>query len=592
MRALPHRIDGDGLRRMCGMENQKLENLLNLAVDATEEERERSEILETGYDPVAREWELIVRYSGDLTPVRALAGQVTELLGGYAVLTIREDRIGRLSELPQIEFVEKPKRLYFQMLDGKRVSCVREAQGARFSLSGKGVLTAIIDSGIDYALPDFRNPDGSTRLRYLWDQTLGKEYTAEQINAALTAPDRTGRLALVPSTDDSGHGTAVTGIAAGNGRGAGEEYQDAYAGVAPESELLVVKLGTPRPDGFPRTTELMRGVDYAVRKAILLGLPLAVNISFGNSYGPHNGQSLLERYLDSVAGMGRTCICVGAGNEGAGAGHASGILTSGGEQQIELAVQERETGLNIQIWKAYTDEMDISLINPSGVRIGPFQDVLGPQRFRVGQTEILLYYGKPGPYSASQEIFIDFLPREVYIAAGLWKLVLRGRKVVEGRYDLWLPAGSVLQEGTGFTRPSVQVTATVPSTAAGVVAVGAYDARNFVYADFSGRGPAVQGGFGETVKPDLAAPGVGVTAPAAGGGYAAVTGTSFAVPFVTGSAALLMEWGIVRGNDPFLYGEKVKAYLQRGAKPLPGFDTYPNNQVGYGALCVRDSLPV
>ena len=97
---------------------------------------------------------------------------------------------------------------------------------------------------------------------------------------------------------------------------------------------------------------------------------------------------------------------------------------------------------------------------------------------------------------------------------------------------------------------------------------------------------------GIAVKPDLAAPGVNISAPAAEGGMAEFTGTSFAVPFVAGGAALLMEWGIVRGNDPYLYGEKIKAYLRRGAKPLPGFTNYPNPQVGYGALCVRNSLPI
>lgn len=177
------------------MENQKLENLLNLAIDASEEERERSQILEVGYNPIDREWDLIIKYSGNLEEVRELASRVTELLSEYAVITIRESLIDRLAELPQVEYVEKPKRLYFQAANGRRVSCIDSVQGTRFELYGQGTLVAVIDSGIDYTLPDFRNADGSTRIRYLWDQSipgeaLGAEYSAEQINEALQAQTR------------------------------------------------------------------------------------------------------------------------------------------------------------------------------------------------------------------------------------------------------------------------------------------------------------------------------------------------------------------------------------------------------------------
>lgn len=549
------------------MNNQKLENLLNLSLDATENEREQSEILDVGYDPIEKEWELIIKYSGDTDVIRPFVVDMTVLLNEYMIVTVRETMIDRLSALPQVEYIEKPKRLYFQIANGKRVSCIDTVQGSRFALSGTGVLIGIIDSGIDYSLDAFRRSDGSTRIRYLWDQTNGNEYISEEINRSLSAESPADRYRIVPSIDSSGHGTAVAGIA---------------ADVAPESELIVVKMGLPRQEGFPRTTELMRGVDYVIRKSIELGMPVAVNISFGNSYGAHNGQSLVERYLDSAAGLGRCCICVGAGNEGVGAGHASGTLRTGEERRTELAVQENEAGLNVQIWKNYTDEMSITLVNPSGVQIGPLQEVLGPQRFRVGQTELLLYYGKPAPYSTRQEIFIDFLAVNDYIASGLWQIILTGNRVVDGRYDLWLPGGGVLNSGTGFTRPSAQVTMTIPATADRVITVGAYDAKTFTYADFSGRGPADENTFWETAKPDLVAPGVAVRSVAAGGGYVEYTGTSFAVPFVTGSAALLMEWGIVKGNDPYLYGEKVKAYLRRGARELPGFAEYPNNQVGYG----------
>ena len=569
--------------------SQKAENLLNLALDATSEEREKSLELEVGYQPSDQEWDLIIKYSGNLEAVREIASSVTELSNEYAILTVPESRIEQLAQIPEIEYIEKPKRLFFEAANGKRVSCILPVQTAPLKLFGAGILTAVIDSGIDYSHPDFRNTDGSTRIRALWDQSiagnppegyfLGTEYTQDQINAALQEPTKVRQEQVVPSRDVSGHGTSVAAIAAGNGRGS---VGGIYAGVAPESELLIVKLGNPRQGGFPRTTELMQGVDYVLRKALEYRMPVAINISFGNTYGSHEGTSLLERYLDDMSNYWKSVICVGSGNEGTSAGHTSGMLKEREEQRVELGVQQREPALNVQLWKSYVDEVDISVIGPSGVRVGPISERLGTQRFRIGGTEILLYYGKPSPYQTNQEIYFDFIPTGSYIDSGVWQIVLTPRKVVTGIYQMWLPSQSVLNQGTAFLNPVSSDTLTIPSTASRVVTVGAYDARSFSYADFSGRGALEKNAEMWVQKPDLAAPGVRVTTAKAGGGYGEYSGTSFAVPFVTGSAALLMEWGIIRGNDPYLYGEKVKAYLRRGARHLPGYERWPNNQLGYG----------
>ncbi len=572
------------------MADQKLENVLNLAIDATEEERDKSLELNVGYNPIDREWDLIVKYSGSLDCVRALGAQVVEMQNEFAIITIRESLVDAMSDCPAVEYVEKPKRLFFQIENGKRASCITPVQRAPLSLTGRGVLVAVIDSGIDYANDVFRNADGTTRIRNLWDQTIpgnppegyviGTEYTREEINEALAASTRQERIQIVPSEDVSGHGTSVAGIAAGNS----QEYQ----GVAFESELLIVKLGIPREEGFPRTTELIQALDYVVRKALEYQMPVAINLSFGNTYGPHDGSSLLERFIEDIANTWKSVICIGTGNEGNAAGHTSGVLVDSEETVIQLAVQENSPSLNVQIWKAYFDLVDISLISPSGVRIGPIQEQLGSQRFTVGNMQILLYYGEPSPFSIDQEIYMDFLPRDTYIDSGVWRIVLTPRDIVNGEYALWLPSQAVLNPGTGFLFPTEERTLTVPSTSYGTIGVGAYNSETFTYADFSGRGPA---GPGRRAKPDIVAPGVDITVPIPGGRFEELSGTSFATPFVTGGAALLMEWGIERGNDPFLYGEKVKAYFQRGARPFVGITEYPSPLVGYGALCVEDSIP-
>lgn len=575
------------------MTSQKIENLLNLALDATETERLRSVNLQVGYNEMTNTWDVIILYSGTLERVSETAESVTPLLKNFAIVRIREENIEKLASLEEVIYIEKPKRLFFEVADGRRVSCIDAVQTPRFRLTGKGVLIGVIDSGIEYANADFRQEDGATRIRFLWDQTvegtppegyrIGSEFSAEQINEALQQPNRTMRLQKVPSVDSSGHGTAVAGVAAGNGRNSGGRYR----GTAPDAELIIVKLGNPGGVGFPRTAELMQAVDYIVQKAEMLQMPVSVNISFGNTYGAHNGTSLPERFLDAAAQIGRTLISVGTGNEGAEAGHTSGFVREGEETSVPLGVQERQGAFSLQIWTDYTDVIGVTIKTPSGERVGPIREVMGAQRFLTGKTEILLYYGEPSPYSGLNEIFLEFLPVDDYVNSGEWNIILVPEQIVTGRFEMWLPASYTLNEGTAFFYPTEELTLTIPSTASRVLTVAAYDADTMSYADFSGRGRKSQ----NNQKPDLAAPGVNVVSVQGEEGYASFTGTSFAAPFASGGAALLMEWGITEKNDLFLYGEKAKAFLRRGARELPGYDSWPNNQLGYGALCIRDSIP-
>lgn len=559
------------------MENQKIENLLNVSIQVSEEERINSAQLSSGVDENNKTWELIVRYTGDLRILQEKypSIQTRPLLNGYAVIIAPQSDIMPISKETMINYVEKPKPFYFQLATSKSAACISYVQQNNSSaLTGKGVITAIIDTGINAANKEFRNADGSTRILNIWDQTTGIEYTKEEIDKAII------ENADIPGRDIIGHGSGVAAIACGN------------SGVAKNADIIVVKLGVAKPDSFPRTTQLMEALDYVVKKAIEYQKPVAINLSFGNNYGDHTGTSLLESYINALADTWKCSICIGGGNEGLGATHTGDVLRDDTEITVELAVSAYETGFSVQIWKDYWDDFRVEIISPDGRNLGQITKNSEVNTIKNRQTKILSFYGEPSPFSIRQEIYLDFQPKENYVDSGIWQFRFIPEKIVNGRFDIWLPSISALNEGTGFTRPDSSFTYTIPSTAKKAISVGVYDARTGIPAAFSGRGYVAQIGGSTLVKPEITAPGVSVRLPSLGNTQlgSTVTGTSYATPFVTGSAALLMEWGIVRGNDTFLYGEKLKAYLINGAKKITG-EPVPSTRTGYGALCLGGSIP-
>ncbi len=580
--------------------NQKIETLFRAALNATPEDREKSSDLSIGFSPSEDSWEVIVQYSGNLADiaVKYPQVQVVELLNNYGILQVPSSLIDEVASDNIITYMEKPKQLFYEVTEGKRASCITSLQTRIPNLTGRGVLIGIIDSGIDYAHPDFQNPDNTTRITALWDQTIlsetveggappaqypfGTLFTAQTINRALQTNDPQSRYSICPSQDISGHGTSVAGIAAGNGRAS----DGVYRGAAYESELIIVKLGIPGPNSFPSTSLLMMAVDFCVRESLARNIPLAINLSFGNTYGSHSGSSLLETYLDSVALLGRISIVVGSGNEGASNGHTSGVLSPTQSQTVEFSISDYTTALNIQLWKNFWDEFTITLSPPVGAGVS-IPSVPETWRYPFGETEVYSYNGEPTPYSPFQEIYLDFLPRYSYLTSGVWTIRLTPQRIRNGQWDMWMPASAIRNQATAFLRPTPDTTLTIPSTASRVITVGAYDSSQNIIAPFSGRGFTWNN---QQVKPDLVAPGVNIISSAPGGGYTSRTGTSMAAPFVTGTAALLMQWGILDGNDIFLYGEKIKAYLINGTELLPGFSQYPNQQTGWGSLCAFDSI--
>lgn len=597
--------------------------------------------------------ELIVRYVGELKRLQEEIGFVAEeLLGGYAIVRIREELAPLLLSAEEILWTEVPARVYTEAASGKRAACVTSLQTGNPELTGAGVLVAMIDSGIDYAHPDFRNADGTTRIAALWDQTAGNStseetgrqegmeaperivsedgtefanlppegyldgvlYTRERIDAALRGERTAEGGSLVPEADVSGHGTHVAGIAAGNGRASGGRYR----GVAYESTLLVVKLGGTQADPFPQTTNLMSAVDFCVRYAVNAGRPLSINLSFGNNEGAHDGKSLLETYLDGVALYGRNCICIGTGNNAALGRHVGGTfrktaderengtvdgnerngIQSDSETEILVIVGNGERRIRMGLWLSSFDEIGLALVSPSGV-IRELPEGLRGMGTAIkgypvanglvldfGNSVAEVFSGEATPYRSIREVGITLRGENGEIEAGTWRIRLHPVRILEGVYDIWL-TGEVQSTLTRFLQATPERTLTIPSTAEYPIAVAAYDARTESITSFSGRGyPRAR----DYIKPDLAAPGVEIVSCAPGGGYTTKTGTSMATPFVTGSGALLLQWGIVQGNDPYLYGERLKSYFIRGAQKLIGLADYPNPYVGWGTLCAEESL--
>ncbi len=580
------------------MVNQKAENLLNLALDTPLQERMQSANLNVGYTQEDRTWEVIVTYHGSLVELsnRFVGVTAEELIYGYGILTIPQNLVREVLSQREIEYAEIPKRLYFADFQARAASCILEVTQEYPNVTGKGVVVAVIDSGIDYTLPHFRNEDGTTRILALWDQgqsleerypppvgfTNGRLYTKEDIDQALERGEQ------LLSEDTTGHGTAVAGLAAASNV---EDYQ----GVAPESMLLVVKLWNTDRESFPRTTELMRALTFVTTYAVERELPIAINLSFGNNYGSHNGTSILERFIDRISEIGRNVICIGTGNEGASGGHFSGKVKAREVFETEFAVASYETTLNLQIWKNYVDRYRIEITAPLGETFVLSEDIRGKAEVTLGSTKLLLYVGEPKPYTTDQEIYIDFLPTNQYVDSGIWTIRFIPIEVKNGSLYFYLPSEAVRSRGTRFLSSTPDVTLTIPSTASRAISVGAYNSVYRAYADFSGRGyPRQNQTIGERdigmVKPTITAPGVSLQAVTPGGTYQYVTGTSFSTPIVTGSAALMMEYGIVRGEDIFLYGEKLKANMIRGARRFDVPDAWPNERYGWGALCLSESI--
>ena len=536
--------------------------------------------------------DFIIKYMGDfqedLGDVPGLLFQKINSVYGVVYAPLRE--IGKL-DINTYSYSFIPKCYTYMDLGSLSASGISRLQEQPYlQLKGKGTAIAIVDSGIDYRNPLFQNEMGS-RILCIWDQTLegdkkevpyGKIFWKKDIDRALVSENP---LEIVPSTDTNGHGTRMAAIAAGN-------YfpEENFSGAAPEAMLIVVKVKQAKKYLrefylFPSEAELfqendiMMGMDFAIRNANDRNLPLSVCIGIGSNQGAHIGKNPLSNYVDYISQFSLNSVSIAAGNEGAARHHYAGRLTDRESQAVaELRVGDKNPGFTMEFWGEPPEIYHLFLQSPTGEVLdisASLGDVTQVLSFVFVETKIEVNYVSIERQTGYTLVYFRFIQP----AAGIWRIFVQGREGQNASFHMWLPVQGLISEETYFLEPSPYNTITAPGDSLESITVTAYQYRdNSLYIQ-AGRGFMPDG----NVVPQVAAPGVAVQVPDLKGNYGQASGTSLAAAQTAGAAALLFEWAVIRGNQPYFTGSSVKNYIVRGAKREERI-TYPNRDWGFGRL--------
>lgn len=501
-----------------------------------------------------------------------------------------------LVDVPSIVFVDFRRRFVLQDISPSSVDNINAIKiNPYLDLTGRGVLIGMIDTGIDYLNEEFIREDDTSRVVSLWDQTIqdtsdqsvfiGKTYTNQEINTAIQAyRNKQDPYAIVPSKDDIGHGTQIAGII--GARGSTQEFQ----GVAPGCEFVIVKLleslyykNQLEANGVPYTpiyngSEILPAIEYLKNFAITSNRPMVIYIGVGTTEGSHDGNILLARYITDVATNRGIVPVMGVGNEGAAEGHVYGSIRQiGGIASIELRIPRELRYFSFNIMAVKPNVMSLNVISPNGeasnfikARAKAVENI----DFVFLKTKMSVQYYVPEQFTGHEVISVSFNN----IKPGIWTIQLRGDYITDGKYHIWLPPQKTLPEGTRFLQSDPFVTLTIPSTARNVLTVAYYGNDNALVAA-SGKGF----GITDTISnPDIATIGMDILTTKVAGGVTTVSGSSAAAGIVAGACALLLQWGIVNGNDRTMFSSKVISYLIHGADRSFPIYRYPNREIGYG----------
>ncbi|MGB8453506.1 MAG: S8 family peptidase [Anaerocolumna sp.] len=467
------------------------------------------------------------------------------------------------------------------------------------NLNGQGVLIGFVDTGIDYSNPVFQYSDQTSRIVSIWDQTIdseynypedlyyGTEYTQNQINSALKTLDP---FTFVPSTDMIGHGTMLAGVAAGT-----PIPESNFMGVAPDTEIVVVKLKPAKPylrDFFRipegvicyQENDIMLGIKYLLDVARRLRRPIAICLGVGTNQGAHEGQCILCHYLDDIGHTIGNSIIIAAGNEANRGHHFYGEMDqSKGQGIVELNVAENETGFSVELWGYAPNMVEVDIYAPDNTFVSHIPDysmTWEPVEAIYNNTVILTDNTISETRTGDQFILFRFQNPQ----SGIWRFYISGHGDLNIKYHLWLPIYNYILDDTFFLNSVSYTTLSMPANTDNVIAVTAYYPVDQSLYYYSSRGFTKN----NTYKPDITAPGVNITAPSTGT-FIQATGTSIAAAHTAGVAAMLLEWGILRGNMTNMNNIMLKKMLLTGAVRFPDLP-YPNQDWGYGILDIYSTL--
>ena len=494
---------------------------------------------------------------------------------GYGIVSVKAKDFEKIGELQGVQYIEFPKVFTINDIQSNIASCVPQVWN-NYELKGNGVLIGFIDTGIDYTHPAFRDLTGNTRIKYIYDLYNKKIYNEEIINLALKDSEP---LNILDIKDLAGHGTIVASVAAGGG-----DVNKDYYGVAPEASIIMVKITGDGVFKSTLSTQLMRGLKFLIDKSNELKMPLVVNVSLSTNDGAHNGTSLIEKYIDSYCQFNKVAVVIAAGNEGAAGHHYSAKLK--GKKDIFFNIAENEKKIILQIYNSTLTKLEVEIVTPSGDSTSTIFMNEGVNRLNVGGHKIFIYNSGPKPFDKVGEISITISVNSGSIENGQWLLRVNNITKYEGIIDIWLPITARLNPKTKFLQPDPFNTLGIPATVPSVISVGSYSSSALNYSYFSGRGVER---VGSIVKPDVLAPGENIIGAISKLRFGTETGTSVAAPQVAGVCALMLEWGIVKNNDSYLFGERLKYYILKGAIRDKKETIYPSKHMAMD-ICVQERL--